>query len=281
MRGVHPATSQSAFSLVELSIVLVILGLLTGGILAGQSLVRAAELRSVTTEYDRYRAAVGSFRDKYFALPGDMPNATKFWGVISLVDNSCRNGSPTTTETCDGNGDGLIAEIGRSAEFYRFWQHLANAGLINGNYTGASNGLGSNEADSIGIGQNTPVSRMANGTWFVNTEYGWTSAWWGSAVSSGNYFIFGGNEYGGPYMDTPMLKPAEAWNIDVKIDDGKPGSGNVHSWIDARSCTFVPPATLPDSTIHMATAEYDVRNVITGPGVRAIDGCNLLFRKLY
>ena len=71
---------RSAFSLVELSIVLVILGLLTGGILSGQSLIRAAELRSVTTEYSRYTAATYSFRDKYFALPGDMSNAESFWG---------------------------------------------------------------------------------------------------------------------------------------------------------------------------------------------------------
>lgn len=63
------------FSLVELSIVLVILGLLTGGILAGQSLIRAAELRSVTTEYGRWVTAMHSFRDKYMAIPGDMRDA--------------------------------------------------------------------------------------------------------------------------------------------------------------------------------------------------------------
>lgn len=67
------------FSLVELSIVLVILGLLTGGILAGQSLIRASELRSVSTELQRYSSAIYSFRDQYMALPGDMLNATSFW----------------------------------------------------------------------------------------------------------------------------------------------------------------------------------------------------------
>ena len=75
---------RSGFSLVELSIVLVILGLLTGGILAGQNLIRAAELRSVTTQFQNYHAAVMTFRDKYFALPGDMANAEDFWGLCLL-----------------------------------------------------------------------------------------------------------------------------------------------------------------------------------------------------
>lgn len=61
---------NGGFSLVELSIVLVILGLLTGGILGGQSLIKAAELRAVTTELDAFQTATNTFRQKYFALPG-------------------------------------------------------------------------------------------------------------------------------------------------------------------------------------------------------------------
>ncbi len=71
---------------------LVILGLLTGGILAAQSLIRAAELRSVNTEYNRYITASQAFRDKYFALPGDFSSATRFWsrmnGNADCVTNS-------------------------------------------------------------------------------------------------------------------------------------------------------------------------------------------------
>ena len=78
------------FSLVELSIVLVILGLLTGGILAGQSLIRASELRAATAEYQRYATSIQSFRDKYMALPGDMTNATRFWGSVYASGQSTR-----------------------------------------------------------------------------------------------------------------------------------------------------------------------------------------------
>ena len=84
---------RAAFSLVELSIVLVILGLLTGGILTGQNLIRAAELRSVVTEFQTYQTAVMTFRDKYFALPGDMTNATDFWGEMT----NCGAASPSSS----------------------------------------------------------------------------------------------------------------------------------------------------------------------------------------
>src|ERR1700712_5143764 len=97
---------QHGFSLVELSIVLVILGLLVGGVLSGQSLIRAAELRSVTTEYQRYTTAVGTFRDKYFALPGDMNNAASFgWkdGAGSSVANGDGNGQVNSTGTANTN----------------------------------------------------------------------------------------------------------------------------------------------------------------------------------
>lgn len=87
---------KNAFSLVELSIVLVILGLLTGGILAGQNLIRAAELRSVTTQLQQYQTALQTFRNKYFALPGDMTKATDFW-TSAFGTNCVTDDTPQAT----------------------------------------------------------------------------------------------------------------------------------------------------------------------------------------
>lgn len=104
----------------ELSIVLVILGLLTGGILAGQLLIRAAELRSVTTEYNRYVTAVQSFRDKYFALPGDMNNAAAFWGAADGSTGNtaaCVTTASTSTATCNGDGNGIVSPSSSSNEY--------------------------------------------------------------------------------------------------------------------------------------------------------------------
>ncbi|PZP85253.1 MAG: hypothetical protein DI582_06390 [Azospirillum brasilense] len=121
---------KNGFSLVELSIVLVILGLLTGGILGGQALIRAAELRSVTSEYTRWVTATQTFRDKYFALPGDMSNATAFWGTQDPTPATCATTPSSSALTCNGSGDGLINPTSSpgSNELFRFWQHLAMPG---------------------------------------------------------------------------------------------------------------------------------------------------------
>ena len=155
---------KHGFSLVELSIVLVILGLLTGGILAGQSLIRAAELRTVTNDFTRYVTATHTFRDKYFSIPGDMTNATKFWGAADPTPATCRAlTTPSTgTATCDGNGNGTILTPGDATTFFemhRFWQHLAHAGLIEGTYTGVT--AVAAQPGKVIPGTNAPLSRLS------------------------------------------------------------------------------------------------------------------------
>lgn len=218
-----PRYPQHAFSLVELSIVLVILGLLVGGVLSGQSLIRAAELRSVTNDFNRYQAAIYSFRDKYFSLPGDMPNATAFWNIAGGTtgnDNACYDAASTDAKTCNGNGDGQIigytlARI--NSEPNRAWQHLANAGLIEGQYTGQSNG-------AVVPGVTAPRGRISNtGYFLVYVTNGGSYGESFSNDSNGNQLFFGAD--GNFAFRNPALKPEEAWNIDTKIDDGKPATG--------------------------------------------------------
>jgi len=228
---------KNAFSLVELSIVLVILGLLTGGILGGQALIRAAELRSVTTEYQRWVTATQTFRDKYFALPGDMTNATRFWGALdgnNGIASDCR-GESNTLLTCNGDGNGLIQGYVTSASFthenFLFWQHLANAGLIEGKYSG---NFGQFPGNTICTGTdhvpgcNVPLSKISRGFWF--STYGGTSS--GSTdLFDGNYdnlFALSNNiTWTGGQFQGNLLRAEEAWNIDTKLDDGKPGLGSM------------------------------------------------------
>lgn len=210
------------FSLVELSIVLVILGLLTGGILAGQNLIRAAELRAVSTEKDRIISAVHTFRDKYFALPGDMRNATAFW-TEAASGAACK--TSTAAGTCDGDGNGGIQNAPtNSNEIFRAWQHLALAGLIEGSYSGVS-GAGNALVD-VEIGINAMRSKLSQAGWMFwdGGNYAGDTEWF--AGQYGNTMSVG-VEDGTTWSDGPTFTPEEAWNIDTKTDDGQPGTGSV------------------------------------------------------
>src|SRR3984885_348580 len=67
---------EKGFTLIELSIVLVIIGLIVGGVLVGQDLIRAAQVRATVTQIEKYNSAVNTFRGKYGALPGDLNAGT-------------------------------------------------------------------------------------------------------------------------------------------------------------------------------------------------------------
>lgn len=240
---------RNAFSLVELSIVLVILGLLTGGILAGQSLIHASELRAVTADFAKYQAAIYSFRAKYFAIPGDMANATAFWGIAG-GDGSSPNAdcfavdSSTLSDprrTCNGNGNGKISapfltmgssEYWATGERFRFWQHLSNAGLIEGQYSGRSDSDSDNWV--LTPGKNVPASRYAGAT---HTVFSLDRVNLPPIDPSSNF----SNTPTDNYMDIrlPMrtttgssasvLTAEDAWNIDSKLDDGRPAYGKIRA----------------------------------------------------
>ena len=252
---------QSAFTVVELSIVLVILGLLVGGVLTGQSLIHAAELRAVTTERDKYTVAFGAFRDKYLALPRDMANATAYWGALDADPSACSGIAATGLPTCNGNGDGIMGNDSYSFESFRAWQHLANAGLVEGNYSGTLAISGNN---LLQFGTNAPRSKMANAGWSVNSVAG-------ASLAGAHDFYFYTSEtilfFGKPYYDYSdtfrdavgeTIKAEDAYNIDSKVDDGKPDTGRAFVNTKNTDCVDGSPAAY----------------VLTSP----VKACNLAFR---
>lgn len=215
---------RQGFSLVELSIVLVILGLLTGGILGGRSLIKAAELRAVTVEAKQFETAVNTFYSQYSSYPGDFEIAGDFWGYVNLGggDNctSPATDAGTGTQTCNGNGNGRID----SAEMYRFWQHLAIAGMLQGEYSGVT---GAGSAEHSVIGENVPGSKFPNGGYTVRDLPD-------NPGLPGFYFPYDydkvfhfGAEWSNSLTHAPLLTPEDAWNIDTKVDDGLPVGGLV------------------------------------------------------
>lgn len=230
MPGYKKHKQQTAFSLVELSIVLVILGLLVGGILTGQNLIHAAQLRSVTSEYNSYQTAVNIFKDKYFHLPGDMPNATAFWGKHMPDNYDCQKNPSSGIATCNGDGNGRFSAIAANLqgnEEFRFWHHLYNAGLIEFlTYGNGGDGTLSNNNSHVCIGGNVPASKWNPAGWHVRTYSAGTDV-----PKSGNLYIFGTRNTcesaGGQENGNPVMSPVDAYNIDTKIDDGMAFSGRI------------------------------------------------------
>lgn len=248
---------KHGFSLVELSIVLVILGLLTGGILTGQSLIRAAELRAVTTEFTQYQTAVQTFRDKYFALPGDMRNATDFWGAADGDDGvgpDCRAIVSSGVTTCNGSGDGRITDDASFAhEMFRAWHHLANADLVSGSFSGTR------EPAALAwltlIGYNIPASKQGLAGWgFCHP----TARQYNTGDALRLIHSAEGNSSGECSMRRSAgLTPEEAWNIDTKLDDGRPGQGSVLGLGGYLSAAFLNCVTGGDSAPD-PTVDYDL-----------------------
>ena len=121
---------QKGFTLVEIAIVLVIIGLLLGGVLKGQELITQAKIKNVANDLNGMSAAVYGYQDRYKKFPGDDDKATTRWSTAANLTN--------------GSGDGVIGKLGTASSFpgYEsqseadesrlFWRHLRLAGFIGG-----------------------------------------------------------------------------------------------------------------------------------------------------
>lgn len=117
--------SQKGFTLIEIAIVLVIIGLLLGGVLQGQQLIENSRVKSATNDFNGISAGAFSYQDRYGRLPGDDPGAL-----------AARGASWATVVAGDGDGavDALAANTfnGAAGEGDDFFQHLRAAGFISG-----------------------------------------------------------------------------------------------------------------------------------------------------
>lgn len=213
---------NKAFTLVELAIVIVIIGLLVGGVLQGQELIRQAKIRNFLKGLEEYKAAVVVFKAQYHMMPGDYNKAVRMWGE---ANGGCPSGARTGTETCDGNGNGVL---NINHEIYLAWQHLSNAKLIKGYYSGVP---GPGEFRHSIPGENVPkFFDNAGFTFYYVSRQGTTCDpnWWCNRTYG--HMVF----FGRPQVDYLTYKPVftgeEAFSMDTKIDDGNPANGSIKSW---------------------------------------------------
>ena len=207
---------QSGFTLIEIAIVLVIIGLLLGGVLKGQELITSARVRNLISQQDGIKAAFFGFQDRYRALPGDYPAAQATANIPNV--------------TLGGNGDGQIFNTGAANEQTIAWTHLSHAGFLTGSYNMAT------ATDAVSA-SNTPANTYNAFLQLVyDNVYSITT---GDPAVSTRHNLKTGNQI-----------PVEILTeVDRKIDDSNPGRGTFRFSVYQGAGTAPTAATCADGTI--------------------------------
>jgi len=188
---------QSGFTLVEIAIVLVIIGLLLGGILKGQEMITQARIKNVVNDLNGVTAAYFSYQDRYKSVPGDDLQAATRWASFATVAG-----------TGDGQLTGLYMDAPPAAaptnanESLLFWWHLRAAGFVPGPTTGQ--GAWSQPTNAVGgiLGAQTNA--------FTATAAP-TTPLTGNVICTSN------------------IPDKIAGAVDTQLDDQKSATGNVRS----------------------------------------------------
>jgi len=189
----------AGYTLTEMSVVLVIVGLIISGVLKGQTLIDEAKIRATIAEVSVHKVSIASFYAKYDAYPGDFSTASTYWSAVS-----------------NGDGNGAIEFYNTSVyEGFRAWQHLMAARMTNGEYAGTAT------TSAPTIGTDIPPSKLNGGGFLLdNAVFGLTGS---------NVLILGkpAATAATPTVVSALLTPRQAMDIDAKMDDGAPLAGSV------------------------------------------------------
>lgn len=200
---------QRGFTLVELAIVMIIIGLLIGGILKGQELIANAQITNAVTQIKGLDGAVSTFREAYNAFPGDMNNAD-----VRIV--GC-------TGTCaNGDGDGRLDSVVGAAptltsEDVYFFNQMRAADLI----------TGLDGTATLAFGSALPLASIGGGFSAGHTGSGPVVGFVPTTMRSGHYIVLQGSTGAVDAADAAILTGNQAARIDRKLDDGSPNAGSV------------------------------------------------------
>lgn len=258
--------NKSGFTLVELSIVLVIIGLVAGGILLGNDLIEAAKVRKQISQLEEIESQINAFKLKYDYLPGDIPDASEVFGSSfggytvrdgdgdGKILGSITNSNTNTAADCY-NAVGYVAPIGITqrystgftdspGEIVQVFHHLNAAGL--GNYDINQQSYDSSGNPTMRVANPKPPFNAFGGRIAVTCTH-YPNQWWAFPANffnrnmviliggrfTTNYSLWNSMSYGA------VISPASAENMDIKIDDGKPLTGILGSWSSCNNNTGV------------------------------------------
>lgn len=226
---------QKGFTLVEIAVVLVIIGLLLGGVLKGQELISSARVRNLADQQAGIQAAYFGFIDRYRAIPGDMPQPD--------ADNAIQANVTTGGSTGSG-GTGANGVIDPNwTEINAVWEHLSKAEFIQGNYDGSGD---QSTAD-------TSPTNVFNGILLLVNDDGYADSATASGSSPPSRLLL----YMGRYIPADIAR-----ELDVKLDDAEPASGSLRN--STSTSPFGPLATSDTACTKTANSE-EIWNVDVNP----------------
>ena len=226
-KSIQNIRKEEGFTLVELAVVMIIIGILIGGILKGQELIANARVTSTASELESIGAAVDTFTDIYSAIPGDMNNAQA--RLPNCLAQPCGNGN--------GDGDLEVALSGAhtaTSENTYFYNHLLRADLIGG-FDGQA-------ATAVTFGNELPVAPIGGGYKMGDSRVGQGTF---NPVRDGLYITVEGNT-GAYNAATAPLVALQAARMDRRLDDGNPNAGSFLGDDTANTCVAAPGNTSYD-----------------------------------
>jgi hypothetical protein len=263
--------SRKAFTIVELTIVIVIIGLIIGAVLVGQDLIKAAAIRSTMSEVEKYNTSVETFRTKYNGIPGDLTS-------VRAVEFDFSGSADTNATGAAGLRDGnSVVEGGASGstrlvgEIGLFWQDLSNAALISGSFTatGTTTTTGAN-VTAANLNSYLPRSRLRE-----------TVAHFLYASTGQHYYYLASFTTNATADVTPSnaVTPFEAKDIDEKMDDGVPTTGTVINMTNLTTADAGAAAATTVCVINSTPTTYNVSLGATGAPTAQV--CQLRIRSSF